>query len=254
MNTIDFFTIYLACGAPSAVYYYLQNRNHLDSRMLWLKTLLNFIFWVPAAFLFLSRSAHLKSRSNFSETAAEAKRKNLQSIQKQIEKSLPESDLKISIYAFRETIESYVGLTLANQINVAGSRAQNKEFFRVAQANNVELGALCLKRRNRNRLSLHQTEARKDFLYLIDQLLRFGADEKSLEQSAMKLVAVLKDFDAQIELEKLFARSWQTGKRLNVVKTENELWKPEAPKPSPVKPAAYHSPVLKAMPNLRSKD
>jgi hypothetical protein len=257
MNTIDFFIIYLACGAPFAVYYFLQNRNRLDSRPLWLTTLLNFIFWMPAAFLFLSRSEHLKSRSlyNFNKTsAADARRENLQSIQKQIEKSLPESDLKISIYEFRETIERYVGLTLANQMNDTGSRAAGEEFFRVAQTNNVELGAICLNRRNRNRLSLHQTEARNDFLHLINQLLNLSSDEKNLEQSAIKLAEILEDRTAQNELEKLFARSQPVGKRLNAPKTENELWKPEAPKPSPAKPAAYHSPALKAMPNLRSKD
>ncbi len=255
MNPIDFFIIYLACGAPFGVYYFLQNRTAPDSRLLWVKTLLNFIFWMPAAFLFLNRNAGLKKRflSNFNKIAA-ARRKNLQSIQKQIEKSLPESNLEISVYEFRATIERYVGLTLANQANCAGSRAAGEELFRAAQANNVELGAICLNRRNRNRLSLHQTEARNDFLHLTNQLLKLGSDEKNLEQSAIELAAVLRDRHAQNELEKLFARSLPVGNRLNIPKTENDLWKPEAPKPSPAKPAAYHSPALKAMPNLRSKD
>jgi len=223
MNAIDFFIIYLACGAPFGVYYFLQNRNRPDSRLLWLKTLLNFIFWMPAAFLFLTRNANLKSSSlfNFNKTsAADAKRNNLQSIQKQIEKCLPESDLKISIYEFRETVERYVGLTLANQANDAGSRAGGEEFFRAAQTNNVELGAICLNRRNRNRLFLHQTEARNDFLYLINQLLKHSPDEKNLEQSAIKLAAVLKDFETKNELEKMFAHSQLGGKQLNVIKTE----------------------------------
>lgn len=254
MNAIDFFIIYLACGAPFGVYYFLQNRNRFDSRLLWLETLLNFVFWIPAAFLFLSRSAGLKTRSNVSETAGDAKRNNLQSIQKQIEENFSESDLKISIYEFRETIERYVGLTLANQTNAAESRAGGEDFFRAAQTTNIELGAICLNRRNRNRLLLHQTEARNDFLYLINQLLKLSSDKKSLEQSAIKLVEVLEDRTTQNELEKLFARLQPIGKRLNAPKTENQLWKPEAPKPLLAQPAAYHSPALKAMLNLRSKD
>jgi hypothetical protein len=258
INAIEFFIIYLACGAPFGVYYFLQHRGGLDSRLLWLKTLLNFIFWLPAAFLFFSRNANLKSPSLFKFSnktfGADAERNNLQSIQKQMENFFLESDLKISVYEFRETIERYIGLTLTDQSNAAESRVEDEEFLRAAQTSNVELGAICLKRRNRNKLSLHQTEARKDFLFLTDQLLKAGSDEENLEQSAIKLVSILKDFDAQNELEKMFARSEVVGKRINVVKTENELWKPEAPKPSPAKSATYHSPALKAMPNLRNKD
>jgi hypothetical protein len=173
------------------------------------------------SFIF-SRSANLKSPSifNFSNKTSKAttKRNNLQSIQKQIEKNFSESDLKISVYEFRETIERYVGLTLINQSNATVSRVEDEEFLRAAQVSNVELGAICLNRRNQNKLSLHQTEARKDFLHTINQLLRFGSDEKSIEQSAVKLVAVLEDRDVHIELEKMFTHWRQTGKQLNVAR------------------------------------
>jgi hypothetical protein len=112
------------------------------------------------------------------------------------------------VYEFRETIERYIGLTLTDQSNAAGKPRRGRRVSpRRANVSNVELGAICLKRRNRNKLSLHQTEARKDFLFLTDQLLKAGSDEENLEQSAIKLVSILKDFDAQNELEKMFARS-----------------------------------------------
>ena len=50
MNWNDLIIIYLACGAPFAVYYYLQNRNLNEKNYLYLKTLFRFLVWIPDAF------------------------------------------------------------------------------------------------------------------------------------------------------------------------------------------------------------
>jgi hypothetical protein len=52
MNLIDFFIIYLACGAPFGVYYFLQHRGGLDSRLLWLKRCSTLFFGCPLLFYF----------------------------------------------------------------------------------------------------------------------------------------------------------------------------------------------------------
>jgi len=262
MNPIDLFIIYLACGAPFGVYYFFQNREPVKSKLFWCKTFLNFLFWMPFAFILLRQNKSFKILSLFGSDKFELKNAeqeaNIHMTVKQIEKVFLESRLEISVYEFRETIERYVGLTIAGQTNAAeisGTEfSAQTEFFRVTRAKNIELGAICLNRRNRKRLFRHQTEARKDFLNLINQLLEFNSDKKKLERSAIELVRILKDLEARKELEEMFVRALQTGNRFSVSETEKDLWKPEVPKLSPVKKISYQLPAMKATLNLRKKD
>lgn len=261
MNPIDLFIIYLACGAPFGVYYFFQNRAPVKSNLLWFKTFLNFFFWIPFAFLLLRRNKSFTTLSLFGsdKSALENSEQeaNLHPTVKQIERVFLESNLEISVYEFREIIERYIGLTIAYQTDAAQISDAETELFRISRAKNknIELGAICLNRRNRKRLVRHQTEARKDFLQLINQLLKFDSDDvKKLEHSAFELVIILKDSEARNKLEKMFACRLQTGTRFSVTETEKDLWKPEIPRLSPAKQIPYHLPAMKATLNSRRKD
>lgn len=257
MNLSDTIIIYLTCGAPFGVYYFLQNRKQIDPTTLWLKSFLNFIFWIPFAFLLLRRNNFLKIPFvNFGRTTAEANRFDeiLYSLQKRIEKSFSESDLKISIYELREIVERYVGLTLTKPKKSLTISEREKEIFRVSKNKNTELGAVCLTRRNRNRLSFHHIEARKDFLRLIEKLFETSSEHIELEQAAIELVNFLQDYDALQSLEKIFDSSQQSDAAQIVKTTEKELWKPETRKPSTIKLISIPLQTMTATANSRKKD
>ena len=257
MNAIDLLIIYLACGAPFAVYYFSANRTPIVTRWLCFKTSLIFLFWIPFALLLLSRSGNFRlSVLDFAENHSvdSSQEKDIFSVQKEMEKILLTSNLEISIYEFRETVERYVGLTLAVQIDAAKISEHEREVFRISEKNNIELGSICLNRRNRKRLSFHQNQARKDFLFLIGQMLEFHSGETKLEFLSMKFVRLLKDAEAENELEKILANSKQTQTRHNVKKSEKDLWKPERHKPLPAQPISPRLQTLNQTMNLRRKD
>lgn len=257
MNLSDTIIIYLTCGAPFGVYYFLQNRTRTDSITLWLKSLLNFIFWMPFAFLLLSRNNRLKNLFyNRGKTNAEESKPDdiLYFLQKRIEKKFLESDLKISIYEFREIVERYVGLTLAKPDKPLTIGKRNSEVFRVSKNKNTELGAVCLARRNRKRLSFHHIEAREDFLQLIKKLFEASSERIELEQTTIELINFLQDYNALQNLEKMFDCSKQSDTPPSVKLTEKELWKPEIHKPSTIKLISIPLQTMIAAANSRKKD
>lgn len=255
MNPLDLFIIYLAVGAPVGVYYFLKNHRQKNLQSLWLKSLFVFFFWMPFAFALLRRGENFRTLfGSRNDASADAERqKSVGILQKEIERILPENDWRISIYEFRETIERYVGLTLARQ-NGDKISEHEKEIFRVAKIENIELGAVCLNRRNRKRLSIHQSVARQDFLHLIEQMLESDSDKSEVERLSIELTATLEDLEAQNNLEKMFAAAMQTARRANVPKLENDLWKPETLKPPPAELISPHLRTANATTRWRGKD
>ena len=259
MNLIDFFIIYLACGAPLSVYYFLHNASEIRFKFFWLKTVCVFFFWMPFALSLLRQEKNFKINcSDFGKKFSEKTEttKKFHSIQKQIEKILLESDLKISIYEFREIVERYIGLTLVEQNTAAKNLQPEAEIYHVTQAKNVELSSICFNRRNRKRLLFHQTEARKDFLRFIEKLSENCSDRTGLSDLSFELVQILKDSEALKNLENIFAIALQTNWRQNVNRLEKDLWKPEEiRKPQSTNPIPLCLPRVSAeATNLRRKD
>jgi hypothetical protein len=231
MNSIDFLIIYFSCGAPFAVYYFLQNKTGSKTSLFWLSNSLVWMFWLPFALFLLFKNRRVLSDLNFLNTSSdtsESEQKIYQS-QKRIEKILLESELEISIFDFRETAERYAGLTTAAQNEP--DKDWGKEIFQAANNEKTELGKICLQRRNRKRLAFHQTEARQDFLQIIRQLTDSISDTEDLKRSSLEMVALLNDSAAQETLEKMFAKNMQTGKLQNVEYSEKDLWNPQEHKP-----------------------
>lgn len=227
MTWIDCTIVYLACGAPLGVYYFLLHRTRAESFRLWLKSFLTFVFWMPFAFQIVRE--HKIFDAGYS--GLNSKEQDIQIAQKQIEKHLLESVSKISLFEFRETLERYVGLTLADRRDAIKVSEQEREIFRAAEIKNVALAAACLERRNRKRLSFHQSEARRDFLQLIERLFASSESREKLHQTVIEFVVIMNDLAAREKLEKLFAGRLQTAEARPVEQTEKVLWKSEIRKP-----------------------
>jgi hypothetical protein len=260
MNLYDFLIIYLACGAPLGVYYFLQNRKSPKTEQLWLKTLLNFIFWLPNAYRLLRQSEPLRNFFNNifgGKNALDANiEKRIHPVQKRLEKIFLESKLKLSIYEVREILDRYVGLTLEcqfEQTNSQTARTEN-EIFQISAHKNANLAEICLQRRNRKRLSFHQTEARRDFLNLLSQLSEFDSENEQLKMAASEFVTLLKDEQARDAIEKMFGRETQTAEAPSVKNAETAIWKSETQKPLLTKPISTRLKAMTAATSLRAKD
>jgi hypothetical protein len=263
MNFNDLIIIYLACGAPFGVYYFLQNRHTNDYQTLWLKTVVNFIFWIPFALRILSENKALKKLfGNIfdqqigldaeNEKKTFMLRKNLETA---IIRNIPQNKNnipKLSVFEVREVLERYTGLTIScksEKKNPQYSQEEN-EFYKISAHLNPKLASICIERRNRKRLSFHQTQARRDFLNL------FGNSENNeLLLQTLEFAKVLEDFDTVAELEKIISRKVQTKIPENVYDTENEIWKPVTHKPLAIsQTTSAHLKLSPAKMNLRSKD
>lgn len=242
MNQMDLTIIYLACGAPFGVYYFLQNRRLEQEKLFWIYTTLAFVLWFPFAVYLLWNKLSV-DRSPLLTINEE---KRIFSIKKQIEAILPHTDSQISIYNLREIFERYIGLTSAIYTENNKSTDAEKEIFRISKNSNVEIATICQHRRNRKRLFFHQTLARQDFLQTIAELSELSSNQKKLGKLSLEFVKLLKDFEAKEKLEKIFlnasqleekfTNNSQTNKNFAVKYLEKDLWNSEIQKPPPVNP------------------
>ncbi len=254
MNSSDFLIIYLTCGAPFGVFYFLQNRKEQNNIRLWLKTFFTFIFWLPFGFRLLENKARKKfyggkkafSNSDKIET-------EIFPFQNHFEEILRKSDLQISIFEFREVIERYVGLTLAKYNGSTKATETEKDFFRIANGGNAEIGAVCLNRRNLKRLTFHQIQARQDFLQLIGRLVIFASDKEKFAEAAADFFRVLEDAEAQSAFENVLTDNLRNKKNFVVTRSENFLWNTPTLEP-PVKPATLRLQTLTRTANSSARD
>lgn len=255
MNYLDWLIIYLSCGAPLGIFYFLQNRRKEISRRLWLKTFFTFICWLPFGFQLLRQN---KAGKRF--LAAEnllskiGKTENeIFSFQKQFEAVFRENDSPISLFEFREVFERYVGLTAADNCKDRRLAESKKELFQIMNDKNSEIGAICLNRRNLKRLTFHQIQARRDFFQIIEQLAIVASDRKKFINSAAGFFRLLQDAEAQSALEKMSSDNLPNERNFAAKHPENQLWNTEIRQPPPAA-AALQLPSLTAATNLSAKD
>lgn len=237
MSPIDFLIIYFSCGAPFGVHFFLHHRR---SNRLILKTLLIVVVWIPYAF----RLLHQKVTKEFPT-------ERLENIQKEIEKILPK---EFSVFDFRETVERYVGLTLANQLENDQPTAKEINFFQLFQNKNVKLAAKCLNRRNRKLLLLHQTQARQDFLQTLAILFETAEDKENLGRMAVEFVNLLKDGEAGVSVKNLIKSQKQMPEPFAVNELEKDLCKSETHKPRPSNQIPVRLQTMTATVNSSTKD
>jgi hypothetical protein len=258
MNLRDLFIIYLACGAPFGVYYFLQNRNHLETKILWLKSLFRFVFWIPFAIRLVARKSLFTNlytnRFDKSLNSDAIKEFEIEEIKKSFENILPIIDFKLSIYEFREIFDRYVGLSLEIQSGDEGFSEPEMEIFRITNHTNKKLAEVCLHRRNRKRLTFHQKLARRDFFEILGKFVDKTKDPQNLFDQAAKLAALLNDFEAQKMIGNISKESLQSQERQHVRNLENELWNSENHKPLTENKISTNLQVLTATANLSNKD
>ena len=245
MNSFDFLIIYLTCGAPLGVFYFLQNREQQNRTRVWLKTFFTFIFWLPFGFHLLKNKTNKKSfgyKKIFFES--EKIQTKISNFQKQLEEILQTSDLQISIFEFREIIARYVGLTLAKDCEKAKTTETENEIFRIAKSGNTEIGAICLNRRNLKRLTFHQTQARKDFFQVISQLVKFVSDKEKLAESAADFFQLLNDTEAQSTFGKVLSGNLGSNRNFAADRSENFVWNTEIRKSPPANSTTLHLQTL----------
>lgn len=231
MKLSDFLIIYLSCGAPLAVYFFLRNRNPYNFFRHALKSLVVALVWIPYAFLLL----HGFITKNFppGKTEFDTVECDLTAAEKQLSQLLIESGAPLSLFDFREAVERYAGLTLARR-NAAGNfpARRNAELFQIANLENAELGTRCLVRRNRRRLDAHQSLARDDFLRIVAQIKSFTSDAGKLELLSFRFAELLKDGKAEQSLSKIFGKITASAFDFRVQDAESKIWNPEENKSS----------------------
>ena len=144
MKLSDILIIYLSCGAPFGVYFFLHNRTKLDSLTLIVQSLLKTFVWFPYAIRFLHDFVTNKlinykfAKRNKSDSIRQQK---IDQIEKEISNILFREKLNISLYDFRETFQRFAGLTIASQISIDTDviGENEKEIFRIPIQNGAKL-------------------------------------------------------------------------------------------------------------------
>jgi hypothetical protein len=259
VNIFDAIIIYLACGAPFGVYYFLHNRDKLMAGHLTLKALLEWVIWPASAVKVIGGSHWFSGRPNanfdaLTELDARQDEKVCE-IQKSLEQIFFEgpASARISIYAFREVFDRYAGLSLALRAG-GDSRVPQAEIFRAADHGNVELASVCLNRRNRSLLVTHQIQAREDFIDTLDRLAGSPSERTDTWILVNELAVVLDDIEAIGAIDKIFTGTPQTRRAGRVKEIGEVLWKPGKLKQLPTDQAAINLQPLPATMKLAKED
>lgn len=221
MNFYDFIIIYLACGAPFGVFYFVNQRKR-ESHVL-IRTFLITLFWFPFAFRLLQKVISKKSPSAPLSKKEILRDEEINATKKDLERIFLKHDVRISIFELREVFDRYIGLTMAAESQEI-TTPENSLIFKVAGNQNAELASTCYQRRNRKLLSFHQTLAGQDFFKLISEFVARFPDAAQIESISLKLVKVLDDETTEKSLRKLFRDGKQSAKNATVSKTEKEIW------------------------------
>lgn len=260
MNIFDAIIIYLACGAPFGVYYFLHHREKVDAGQLALKVLLEWVIW-PASAVKMIGGSHLfssRSKPNFDAlTELDARQdEKVCEIQKSLEQIFFDgpASAQISIYAFREVFDRYAGLSLALRDEGDSPGVPQAEIFHAADHGNVELASICLNRRNRSLLVTHQIQARGDFIDTVDRLAGSPSERTDTWILVNELAVVLDDIEAIGAIDEIFTGTPQTRRAGRVKERGDVLWKPGKLNQLPTDQSALNLQPLPATMKLAKED
>lgn len=229
MNLTELTIIYLACGAPVGVYHFLSNRHRKDTS--WLKSFFAALLWIPlcAQLLLVRITKALMQHRNITNFAITEEMAAIDDSKKVFEDFISRKLFAVSLFELREVIDRYAGLTNARNSKVEYPAKHEKELFRIGNDEYTDVSAVCLNRRNRKRLLFHQSEARKDFLKLLGELLTYG-EAKKLGKHAIEFAKLLKDDEASASIKNLLKHFPQIAPARTVKELEKALWTQAIPK------------------------
>ena len=256
MNLIDFLIIYLACGTPFGMYHFINNRK---SGTHWIKSLLTVFVWIPYGFIFfrLKIADRLSTKNNENSSNYDFDPESqlvLEKTRKSLERIFCETGKSIPIFEFRETIDRYIGLTLA--IHSENQKVPDKvlDFYEISGNDSKILAARCLHRRNLRLLIFHQRLARRDLLKFIFDYKNQISDAEYCYNLLLTLVDVLQDNEAKNLIETNFSLGSQSENETSVNTTEKEIWTLETRKQLPDKPLALPLKIINLPTNSPFKD
>lgn len=218
MTFYEAIVIYLACGAPFGVYYFVNQRGRYNNVLI--QTFFVTAFWIPFAFKLwrkyfngkLSEFDHSKKLASGDQEIMNAK--------KTLERALTKTNVGISVFEIREVLDRYIGLSVS-AADENDTDFSNTRFFESAGNQNAALALKCFHRRNRKLLYFHQTLAGRDFFNLIEK----HSFDTEIKRLSLKLVRLLTDTKTEKNLKLFFSgRAAQIEPENRVQKPEKEQW------------------------------
>jgi len=217
MNFSEAIIIYLSCGAPFGVYYFVNQRNRYKSVLI--QTIFITVFWIPFAFGLLKKNFGGNSRASGHSKKIASQDQEILNAKKNLEKAFLKSNAGISVFEIREVLDRYIGLSVS-AIDEDKTDFSDPQFFEAAGNQNAQLALKCFQRRNRKLLYFHQTLAGQDFFNLIAK----HSFDTEVADVSQKLVQLLNDDKTEKKLKLFFAGRQQIEPDNGVQKLEKEIW------------------------------
>ena len=213
MTLVDIVIIYLAFGAPIAVYKYLQTRDARPMRR-YLTAVGTFLFWIPAAVrigvLYISNAYF--DDGFVSPVDLDSSEILISDLRESLRSELVRLGAGVGMHDARETVDRYVGLASAVRSGVDLGGAAHENLFEAAGREDYILAVHCVNLRNRRRLERHHIQSRKELLKLLAELVD-SSEHNTAMKSALRLTRQLDDhemFDQVRELMTNKAEVWNS--------------------------------------------
>ncbi len=185
MQLTELLIIYLACGSPFGVFKISQcgtPRTMGDAAVIFL----HFVIW--PVFAAASFRNWLLSNSDSAETDLDTE---VRDIRDKIERIAYIDRSPSAIFEFREVFSRYTGLTIA--LNFSENTRSPHPLFEVDERQDIRVASACIDRRDRQRLSFHQVQARNDLVDIISLLAISYPSDSELIRLGLKLADLLHD-------------------------------------------------------------
>ena len=201
MSLVELIIVYLACGAPFAVF--RATSRHSDSLSKWPVFVSALIGWPIFAAMLITRRV---------QNVTAAPDVEIERLRVQMETSaFPDNEIQ-GVFDFRETFYRFVGLS--NAVNEPEPDRPGTELFEIGGGNS-ETSARCLARSNRIRLHRHYLKARREFMTSVAE-----RDDKTLSLLASELAVHLGDPLARGELSVPTKVELNTASTRDIVNTK----------------------------------
>jgi hypothetical protein len=199
MRLSEFMTLYLAAGAPFCAQHFLQHGRGQHRALTILKATCAMLLWPLSLSLNLltrrGRAGSLEvsiedaAMRRTLERAAQAKEGllnalyRIEELAREVSSTQPCGRVEQETRAVSESIEKYVGLTLAaSAADFNGPPDEREmELCRIAgrRGDDLLLAGLCMHRRNAVQLVSHQARSRTELLHALANVREFGALDAS---------------------------------------------------------------------------
>ncbi len=212
MTFLDLTIIYLAIGAPFGVHHFFKLRGRPMAERIF-GGLLHFVLWVPFSVTIL---VSLLKRGPDDERRP----RELLELQTQIESACRD---RVPVFEARRVLERYIGLRSLSMPR-SGEPSKDITIFDLSGHPNTTLAEICINRRNRERISLHQTNAAQDIVSLKNRLVHANDDGENVVRIFARIAELLDDGEIIFDL--------RDPGRVKDPESENTQWK-EVPTSKP---------------------